>query len=390
MARDSKRVADLVSRRKFIAAAGATSAVALAGCASGDGDDGSGDGGSGDESGDGGSGDEPGTTTQTASEDETETSNESATTPSLTADGSSTVYPITNLASSLWNGNPPADDQEYWGPGQYGIDTDHNLADYWASLYGFEPTEERSVPPFQTQIALSHSGTGVEGVINERVDIGDASSTAQSILGEDHEAMDDIVDHVVGVDGQPIVVSREIYDAGVTQVTGEELRAIYMGEITNWSELGGPDKEIYSVGRAEDSGTDTAFRANLYGDPDAPIEPDTRKGQNQQVATLVEQNDNAIAYIALAFVEPDGATPPISLDLDGTVYEYGKNLGAQDYPLNRDLHCYTWEGTDRRESAFINMILSDFGQEYFVAPNNYFKLPEDRLEEERAKLADQA
>jgi len=344
---------DAVSRRKFIAAAGVTGTVAAAGCLGSDG---------------GGEG----------------------RTKTLTADGSSTVYPITNLASSLWNGNPPADDQEYWGPGQYDIDTDQNLADYWAGLYGFEPTEERSVPPFQTQVALSHSGTGVEGVINDRVDIGDASSTAESILGEDHEAMDDIVDHVVGVDGQPIVVSREIYDAGVTKVTGDELRAIYKQEITNWSELGGPDKDIYAIGRSEDSGTDTAFRANLYGDPEAPIEPDTRKGQNQQVKTLVEQNDNAIAYIALAFVEPDGGTPPIGLELDGTLYEYGKNLGSKGYPLSRDLHCYTYKGTDKRESAFINMILSEFGQQYFVEPNNYFKLPPERREEERGKLADQA
>ena len=147
---------------------------------------------------------------------------------------------------------------------------------------------------------------------------------------------------------------------------------------------------IYAIGRAEDSGTDTAFRSNLYGDPEEPIDPDTRKGQNQQVATLVEQNDNAIAYIALAFVEPDGATPPIGLELDGTLYEYGTNLGAKEYPLSRDLHCYTYDGTDKRESAFINMILSEFGQTNFVEPNNYFKLPPERREEERGKLADQA
>ena len=378
MTQDSKRLADRVSRRKFIAATSATGVVAVAGCSSqdsSDSDDGSGDG----SSTDGSSGDGA----------ETEELSNEMDTSALTADGSSTVYPITNLASSLWNGNPPADDQEYWGPGQYDIDTDHNLADYWAGLYGFEPTEERSVPPFQVQVALSHSGTGVEAVLNERVDIGDASSTAESILGSDNEALENIVDHVVAVDGQPVVVSREIRDAGVSQVTGDELRAIYKGEITNWSEIGGPDKDIFAIGRAEDSGTDTAFRANLYGDPDEPIQPDTRKGQNQQVATLVEQNDNAIAYIALAFVEPDGATPPIGLELDGTLYEYGSNLGAEGYPLSRDLHCYTWEGTDNRESAFLNMILSEFGQQYFVEPNNYFTLPPERREEERAKLADQ-
>ena len=354
MTQDSERLSGRVSRRKFLIGGSTIGATALAGCTLGSGDESSG-------------GPE-----------------------SLTADGSSTVYPITNDAASLWNGNPPADDQEYWGPGQYDIDTDQNLADYWAGMYGFEATEERSVPPFQTQVALSHSGTGVEAVISERVDVGDASSTAESILGSDSDDLDNIVDHVVAVDGQPIVVSREIADAGVEQVTGDELRAIYKGEINNWSEVGGPDKEIFAIGRAENSGTDTAFRKNLYGDPDAPISPDTRQGQNQQVARLVGNNDNAIAYIALAFVEPDGDTPPIGLELDGTLYEYGKNLGAKEYPLSRDLHCYTWEDTDDRESAFLNMILSEFGQQNFVAPNNYFTLPPERREEERGKLADQA
>jgi phosphate transport system substrate-binding protein len=313
----------------------------------------------------------------------------SSDTSTLNAGGSSTVYPIANDAARLWNGNPPASDEEYWGPGQYDIDTDMNLADYFASFYGYEATGERTVPPFGVSVALSHSGTGVEAVINGRADFGNASSTAESILGSDNENLENIVDHVVGVDGQPVVVSREIADAGVTSITGDELRGIYKGEITNWNEVGGPDREIYAVGRAEDSGTDTAFRSNLYGNPEEPINPDVRRGQNQQVARIVEQEDNAIAYIALAFVEPDGATPPIDLVLDGTTYSYGENLGAEGYPLSRDLHMYTWEETSMKEAAFLNMILSDFGQQEFVAPNNYFMLPEERRQEERDKLPDQ-
>jgi phosphate transport system substrate-binding protein len=305
----------------------------------------------------------------------------------LTADGSSTVYPIANSGSSLWNGNPPAEDTEYWGPGEYGIDTDENLADYWTSLYGFEPTGSRSTPPYLVNIALSHSGTGVKAVSEGRVDIGNSSApVADELPDASEETLDSFVNHVVAVDGQPLVVSEDIYEAGVTQLTAEQLRQIYTGEITNWTTVGGPDKAIRAIGRAEGSGTDTAFRANLYGDPDAPIEPDVRKGQNQQVATLVEQSDNAIAYLALAFISEGGPVRPIALEVDGTVYEYGKNLGSKGYPLSRDLHMYTWEGTSKKEAAFVNMLLSEFGQQNCVAPHNYFELPEQRREEERAKL----
>ncbi len=365
--------ADNVSRRKFIIASGAAGVAGLAGCTGGGGDggasaeNGGGEGTSGGSNSSGGSG---------------------GASP-LTADGSSTVYPITSQGASVWNSNPPADDKEYWGPGQYGIQTKEPMANYFAGLYGFGAGGEGE-PPFLVNVGLSHSGTGVTKVMKGQVDIGDSSAPVEDELPElSKSELDKFVNHVVGVDGQPIVVSREVYDAGVKKLTGEQLRKIYKKEITNWSEVGGPDKKIQAIGRAAGSGTDTAFRANLYGDPKAPIKPDVRKGQNQQVQTLVSNSDNAIAYLALAFVQPDGQVPPIALELEGTTYEYGKNLGAKGYPLSRDLHCYTYEGTSKKEAAFLNMLLSEYGQKSFVEPNNYFMLPEDRRKEQRKKLPEQ-
>ena len=374
---DSNRTFDGASRRKFMLVTGTGAVAGLAGC-------GGQSGGSGGESG-GESGGSDATATQTESDD---SSSSGMDTSVLTGDGSSTVFPITNTAASYWNSNPEAGDEDYWPSDwaeEYG--TEMRLADYFASQYGYEATGERSNPPFRVSIALSHSGTGIEGVMEGRVDIGDASSSAQSELGEDAEGLDGFVDHVVGVDGQPIVVSPEIADAGVEKITLDELKQIYKGELTNWSEVGGPDRDILALGRAEGSGTDTAFRNNVYGDPEAPISPDQRFGQNQQLQQAVGQANNAIAYIALAFVDEDGQTPTIGLEIDGTLYEYGKNLGAQDYPLSRDLHAYTYEDTSRKEAAFINFCLSDFGQEIFVAGNNYFQLPQDRLEAQREKVA---
>ena len=383
MAPDPDRLSDLVSRRKFVTATGAAGVAAVAGCSS--------------SSGDGSDGDddtaEP-TEEETSSTQETTENDEESSqlaTDTLVGDGSSTVFPIANTGASYWNSNPEPGDEDYfpqdWAD-EYG--TDMRLADYFATQYGWEETGERSVPPFRISIALSHSGTGVEGVMEERIDIGDASSTAEAELaGSDvsDEELDNFVDHVVGVDGQPIVVSKEIKEAGVTDITIEELRKIYRQEITNWNELGGPDKEILALGRAPGSGTNTAFLVNVMGDAEASISPDQRYGKNQQLQQAVATADNAIAYIALAFVQPDGQVPPIGLEIDGTLYEYGKNLGSKEYPLARDLHCYTWEDTSRQEAAFINFLLSDFGQEFFVESNNYFALPPERLETQREMVA---
>ena len=388
MSRDSGRQADAVSRRKYLLTSAAVGAAGLAGCSgnSGDGSDGS----------DGGSEGEEGNTMESGS----------SAPATVTAEGSSTVYPISNKGSSYWNSNSPASDGEYWGSndessvaGWDQIDTDQNIADYFASLYGFEATGERSNPPFATRVALSHSGTGCEAVRDGLVDIGNSSGPITAELDISEEERDEnYVDHVVGRDGQPVFVSQAIYDAGVEQLTGEQIRGIYQGDMTNWSEVGGPDQEIYVVGRAEGSGTDTSFRLNMLGDADAPMDVDTRLGQNQQVQQVLQDNDNAIGYMALAF--SGSGIQAIAIDFEGTVYrpdpDAENTIFDSEYPLNRDLHMYTRineetpEGTDMREAAFLNMFLTEFGQKTFVEDVNYITLPTSDIEAEREKLPEQA
>jgi len=306
------------------------------------------------------------------------------TVPLLRAGGSSTVYPIASKASSYWGSNFPTTDGEYWGPNEYDIQTDKALADYWAGLYGFGPADG-GTPPFEVKVNLSHSGTGLKNLQEGRLDIGNASAPVSAELSEaSQEELDKFTNHVVGVDAQPIVVSKQIYDAGVTRMTGETVKAIYKGDISNWSDVpgyDGPSKEIQAVGRAEGSGTDTAFRTNLYGDPNASMPGiDVRKGENQQVKSLVSRSSNAIAYMALAFV--DDSVPALTLEFNGKEYVPGENLSEEGYPLARDLHCYTYEGTSKMEAAFLRMILSDYGQANFVEPVGYSPLTDDRQKEE--------
>jgi len=395
-----------VSRRTFIATTGTVGIAGLAGCGGQSG--GGGDGGNG--------GSEPDPTATEAESDmgsestETESSDDGVdgmNTSLLNAEGSSTVYPISNTGSSYWNSNAPPSDGEYWGsnsestvPGweQLG-EPDMLLADYFAQKFGFEPTEQRSSPPFPTTVGLSHSGTGCEAVTEGLVDIGNSSGPITAELDwSEQKAQNTVIDNVVGRDGQPVVVSKDIYDAGVTQLTGEQIRQIYQDEVTNWSELGGPDKEIYAIGRAEGSGTDTSFRLNMLGGADAPMPGvDTRFGQNQQVAQAVAQNEGAIAYMALAFTSDQ--VLPIAIDFEGTVYKADRDaehtIFDSDYPLNRDLHMYTLieednpngGGYDAREAAFINMFLNEWGQTTFVEGNNYIPLPTSDLRSMKEKVS---
>lgn len=377
MAQDSSRLAELATRRKVLATVGGTGLAAVAGCSSSSGTSGNTEGGQ----------TEGSSTTDTAQD--SDTSSKGATGGPLEAGGSSTVYPIANKAASYWNANRPASDTEYWPYGEYGIETDKNLADYWAGLYGFDPVGNGE-PPFQFTVALSHSGTGVEKVMNEQIDIGNSSGNVQNEL-PDRDSYENFVNHVVGVDGQPLVVSEEIANAGIEKITGQELKDLYKGRISNWSELGGPDKEIQVLGRVKGSGTRTSFVSNVFGNPEENTQVANRYGQNQRLAQAVAQADNAISYLALAFIDTDGLSP-VALEWEGTTYKYKdpqNGLDSTAYPLSRDLHMYTWKETTKKEAAVLNMILSQFGQDTFVAPNNYFTLGKRRLEEERAKLPDQ-
>ncbi|HET7323786.1 MAG TPA: substrate-binding domain-containing protein, partial [Halococcus sp.] len=222
-----------------------------------------------------------------------------------------------------------------------------------------------------------------------RLDIGNSSAPVRAEFPDlREEVLSKYTDHVVGVDAQPVVVSETIYEAGVKKISAKTLKAIYKGKITNWMGVPGyrgPPSEIQVVGRAEGSGTDTAFRNNLFGNPNAPIPGvDIRKGENQQVKQIVENSDNAIAYMALAFV--DESVPAITLTFNGTEYVPGKNLAAGGYPLARGLHCYTYGGTSKREAAFLRMVLSEYGQRNFVKSVGYSPLTKHRQQEQLEKL----
>ena len=95
------------------------------------------------------------------------------------------------------------------------------------------------------------SGSGIKAVQEGRCDIGLSS---RALKAEEEEQ--GLVGTVLAYDGIAVIVNPE---NTVEDLTVEQIAAIYKGEITNWSEVGGIDAEIVLIGREAGSGTRGGF-----------------------------------------------------------------------------------------------------------------------------------
>lgn len=106
-------------------------------------------------------------------------------------------------------------------------------------------------PDITVTTEYTGSGAGLEAVVAGSVNIGNASRHVK-----DEEATKGAVENVIALDGIAVIVDK---DNEITDLTSEQLAAIYKGEITNWSELSGKDEAIVVIGRENGSGTRDAF-----------------------------------------------------------------------------------------------------------------------------------
>ncbi|MBN2239970.1 MAG: phosphate ABC transporter substrate-binding protein [Dehalococcoidales bacterium] len=203
-------------------------------------------------------------------------------------------------------------------------------------------------PNVKITIQGGGSSVGVKSANEGTVDLGAASRELKS-----SELALGVVPTVIAKDGIAIVVNPA---NSVSDLTVEQVRKIFKGEITNWSAVGGANKAINVVAREEGSGTRAAFEEMVMGE-DLISAMAILQPSNGALRTTVAGDQNAIGFISFGYLDDTtkglkiaGVAPTVENALNST------------YPIVRPLNFVTQGDPQGLVSYFINFCLSKEGQ----------------------------
>ncbi|MFO8183642.1 MAG: phosphate ABC transporter substrate-binding protein [Candidatus Aegiribacteria sp.] len=199
------------------------------------------------------------------------------------------------------------------------------------------------------------SSVGVRAAADRSADIGMASREVKvSELQENPE----IVIHTIARDG--IAVAAEP-GCTVDDLTLEQVKQIFAGEITNWNQLGGGDMAITVVAREEGSGTRAAFEELVMGDA-LITETAILQPSNGAVRTTISVTPGSIGFLSFGYLDDQTK----SIAIDGAL-PTEENAASGDYTVVRPLNMITWGEADGAAGAFLDFVKSRDGQSIVTA-----------------------
>ncbi len=235
-----------------------------------------------------------------------------------------------------------------------GSDTMVIMAQRWAETY------MTAHPDITIQVTGGGSGTGISALINGTTDICDASrpmkSSERDNLKSRYSSLG--VEIKSAKDGLSVYLNDQ---SPVDELSLDQLKGIYTGEIKNWKDVGGPDAKIVVYGRENNSGTYVFFRDNVLMGKDYTSTMQSLPG-TAAVVNAVSKDKFGIGYggaaygkgIKFAKVKKDAGSPGIA--------PTPETIKDGSYPLTRYLYMYTKSRPTGELKAYIDWILSAEGQ----------------------------
>ena len=244
-----------------------------------------------------------------------------------------------------------------------GSDTMVILGQRWAEAF------MKMKPATSIQVTGGGSGTGISALINGTTDICQSSRSLSMAEKEMMRQRYSSPGHEIPVarDGLSVFVHAS---SPVSELTVDQLKQIFTGKLTNWKDLGGPDKTIIVYSRENSSGTYVFFKEHVLKNADYTSRAQTMSG-TAAVVNAVSKEKFGIGYGGAAFakgikllkLKKDAASPGILPER--------ANVKDGSYPLSRPLFFYTRNPPSGELKAFIDWVLSDAGQT-LVSEVGYF------------------
>ena len=212
-------------------------------------------------------------------------------------------------------------------------------------------------PGVNITVSESGSGNGAKSLMNNACDIADMSRFMKATeFTAAAEAGIMPVAHVVALDGLAIILHPSNPVRGLTI---EQVKRIYRGEITSWSEVGGPNRPITIVSRDTNSGTYETFEG-LVMNSEEITQSAEYVGSNGAIRQRIQSTQNAIGYVGLGFIDRSVKAIPI----DG-VEANSETIVSGAYPIARPLYMFTngYPELGSHLHRFITLYLTERGQE---------------------------
>lgn len=207
-------------------------------------------------------------------------------------------------------------------------------------------------PEASVNVQGGGSAVGIQAALSGAAQIGMADLVQ---LPEEAKAL---TATVVARDGIAIVVHPA---NPVSGVTATQARDIFVGRITNWKELGGPDAGIRVICREEGSGTRRSFdQLVLGGDRVSPQA--LFQNSNGTVREAVANDPNSVGYVSIGLVNKK-----VKALLWNGVAATNEDVRNGTYPLARPIYFLTRGEPAPPVRQFIDFVLSTKGQEILAA-----------------------
>ena len=211
---------------------------------------------------------------------------------------------------------------------------------------------EDEYPDVTVAITGGGSGQGLSDVKDGKAQIGRSDVFAEEKLDASDAA--NLVDNTVAVVGMGPIVNSNV---DVDDLTLEQLKGIFTGSITDWSEVGGTAGKIQVIERKAGSGTRATFEAAVLAGEKAPDDfaPVAEEDSSGTVVEKIQATDGAISYLAFSYFDD---TKFKALKVDG-VEPKAQNVASGKFNIWAYEHMYTAADADEATQAFIDFMMSD-------------------------------